>query len=75
MAALTPVASVDALVSAIQKSGLLTAEKLKRARETAALHSDPKQLARELVKDGTLTRWQAGQLLHGYHALVLANTS
>jgi eukaryotic-like serine/threonine-protein kinase len=71
MAALTPVASVDALVSAIQKSGLLTADKLKKLREAAAQVTDPKQLARDLVKDGTLTKWQAGQLMHGYHLLVL----
>src|SRR5262245_41292187 len=71
MAALTPVASVDALLGAIQKSGLLTADKLKKAREAAAQVTDPKQLARDLVRDGTLTKWQAGQLLHGYHLLVL----
>jgi eukaryotic-like serine/threonine-protein kinase len=71
MAALTPVASVDALVSVIQKSGLLTAEKLVKVREAAAKATDAKQLARELVKDGTLTRWQAGQLINGYHLLVI----
>jgi serine/threonine protein kinase len=71
MAALTPVASVEALVSAIQKSGLLAADKLGKVREAATATTDPKQFARELVKDGTLTKWQAGQLLHGYHLLIV----
>src|SRR5262245_6976567 len=71
MAALTPVASLDALVSVIQKSGLLTADRLAKVREAAAKAADAKQLARDLVKDGTLTRWQAGQLINGYHLLVI----
>src|SRR5687768_4092765 len=32
---------------------------------------DSKALARELVKRGTLTRWQAAQLLHGYSTLTI----
>src|SRR6478609_4942892 len=73
MAALTPVASVDALVSAIDKSGLLTADALEKVREAASKASDPKALARDLVKSGTLTRWQAEQLINGYHRLVVGN--
>ena len=71
MAALTPVASVEALVSAIQKSGLLSADALEKVRAAAAKTSDPKIVVRDLLKDGTLTKWQAGQLLHGYHQLTL----
>src|SRR2546426_8744141 len=73
MAALTPVASVDALVSAIEKSGLLAADATEKVREAAAKGSDPKALARDLVKSGMLTRWQAEQLINGYHRLIVGN--
>jgi serine/threonine protein kinase len=71
MAALTPVASVEALVSAIEKSGLLHADAVAHVRTAAERQTDPKLLAKELVKDGTLTRWQSDQLIHGYHRLVI----
>src|SRR4051812_28656575 len=71
MAALTPVESVAALLRAIEKSNLLSAESLAKARETAAALGDPKAVARALNKDGTLTRWQSDQLVHGYHRLIV----
>jgi serine/threonine protein kinase len=71
MAALTPVASVDALLGAIEKSGLLSADALTKVKDDAARLNDPKQLARELIKSRTLTKWQAEQLLHGYHRLTV----
>jgi serine/threonine protein kinase len=71
MAALTPAESVDALLSAIEKSNLLSAELLVKSKEVAAALTDPKAVARALIKDGTLTRWQADQLLHGYHRLLI----
>jgi hypothetical protein len=71
MASLTPVANCEAFVEALQKSGLLAAEELAKVRETAAEASDPKALARELIKAGTLTKWQAAQLLHGFYLLVV----
>src|SRR5687767_5946176 len=71
MAAVTPVANVEALERAIQKSGLLSTDALAKVHEAAAKATEPKQLARELVKNGTLTRWQAEQLLHGYHRLIV----
>src|SRR5690349_2307046 len=71
MAAATPVGTIDALVKAIEKSGLVSTEKLAAVRERAAAAAEPKLLARELIKDGTLTRWQAEQLLNGYYRLVL----
>src|SRR5262245_31870598 len=73
MAALTPVASVEALVSAIEKSGLLAAGGLEKVRDAAVKTSDPKALARDLVKSGVLTRWQAEQLINGYHRLLVGN--
>ncbi|HEY2413953.1 MAG TPA: protein kinase [Pirellulaceae bacterium] len=71
MAALTPVESVAALLRAIEKSSLLSSESLAKARETAAALTDPKAVARALIKDGTLTRWQADQLLHRFHRLIV----
>jgi serine/threonine protein kinase len=71
MAAATPVSTVEALVRAVEKSGLLSSEKLASLRERSASVAEPKLLARELIKDGTLTRWQAEQLLNGYYRLVL----
>ena len=73
MAALTPVASVDALLSAIEKSGLLSADALAKVKDDAAKLNDPKQLARELIKSRTLTKWQAEQLLRGLRRLRAEN--
>jgi serine/threonine protein kinase len=71
MAAPTPVESVDALIRVIEKSALLSPESLAKVREAAAGITDPKVFARTLIKDNTLTRWQADQLLHNYHRLVI----
>jgi serine/threonine protein kinase len=73
MAALTPVASVEALIGAIEKSGLLTADALEKVRDAASKAKEPKVLARDLVKGGLLTRWQAEQLINGYHRLMVGN--
>src|SRR5262245_58234826 len=61
MAAPSPEGGVDAFWDALQRSGLLSVDVLAAARAAAAKDSDPKAVARELVKAGTLTRWQAGQ--------------
>lgn len=71
MAAVTPVANVEALERAIQRSGLLSADGLAKVHELATRSADPKQLAKDLIKNGTLTRWQAEQLLHGFHRLIV----
>src|SRR5215208_4341320 len=71
MATLSPVASTETFLEALDKSGLLSAEKLAAARQTAAKTADPKLLARDLVRNGTLTKWQASQLLHGFHTLTV----
>ena len=71
MATLSIVESVDAFVATIEKSGLLPAEAMAKVRELAAKSDSPKALARPLVKDGTLTNWQANQLLYGFHKLVI----
>lgn len=71
MASLTPVASTDALLEAIKKSGLLDADALAKVEAKAAAIADPKQLARELIREGVFTKWQAQQLLHGFFLLVV----
>jgi serine/threonine-protein kinase len=71
MATLSIVESVDAFVETIEKSGLLSADAMSKVRELAAKAENPKALARPLVKDGTLTNWQANQLLYGFHKLVI----
>ncbi|MEX2176742.1 MAG: protein kinase [Pirellulaceae bacterium] len=71
MASLSPVASADAFVEALEKSNLLSADEVAKAREMSVASGDPKVLARDLVKNGVLTRWQAGQLLHGYYLLMV----
>ncbi len=59
------------LAEAIAKSGLLPAEAVAKVREAATSQPDAKTLARDLVKTGTLTRWQAAQLLHGFSTLTV----
>lgn len=71
MAAVSPVASVEGFLDALEKSQLLAATAVAEVRRAAERRGDPRQLARELVKAGTLTKWQAAQLLHGYHTLVV----
>lgn len=71
MATLSIVESVEAFVETIEKSGLLSEDAMAKVRQAAASADKPMTLARPLVKDGTLTKWQASQLLYGYHQLVV----
>ena len=57
------------LAEAIAKSGLLSPDDLAKVRSAAGEQLNGKALARSLVKAGTLTLWQANQLLHGYTTL------
>ena len=49
----------------LASSRLLAAEALSRAREAATEVADCRSLARQFVRQGMLTKWQAGQLLAG----------
>jgi len=71
MATLSLVESVDAFIAAIEKSVLLSADAMSKVREVAAKAENPMGVARPLVKEGTLTKWQASQLLYGYHQLII----
>jgi serine/threonine protein kinase len=55
----------DQLVELLEKSELLEPEKIAQAREAAKRTDNPKSLAKALVRQGWLSRWQAGQLLAG----------
>lgn len=63
------VSTPDAFFSVLEKSGLLSDEQLAEAKAAAGDESDPKAVARQLVKQGQLSKWQAGVLLTGRHQL------
>jgi eukaryotic-like serine/threonine-protein kinase len=71
MAKVVPLTSAKAFLEALEKSGLLSASEVTSLRSSGSEDSDPKSIARDLVKDNRLTRWQAGQLLHGFHQLMV----
>jgi serine/threonine-protein kinase len=57
--------STDQFLAALDKSGLLSADLLAQARQVAGGEADSQAAARALIRQGLLTRWQAGQLLTG----------
>lgn len=62
------VSDLDKFLSLLEKSTLLSSEKMAEVRATAAGHDDAKALARYLIKTGVVTKWQAMQLLAGWNA-------
>ena len=70
MTKVSPTSDLSAFLAALGRSGLLSEEELASLRDTLASAGDAKTAARELLKQNKITRWQAGQLLHGYHQLV-----
>ncbi len=66
-----PVMSVAEFFQVLEKSSLLSAEQFQLARQQLAAEGDPKNVARKLLADGRLTKWQARQLLHGRYALMI----
>jgi eukaryotic-like serine/threonine-protein kinase len=60
-----PVATPSAFLEVLEKSRLLPADQLKQLRESLGNLPDGKSAAVRLVKEGVLTRWQAGALLAG----------
>ena len=71
MAKVVPLASAKAFLDALQKSTLLNEGDVAKLRESRSEESDPKLIARDLVREGVLTKWQAGQLLHGFFQLTV----
>ncbi len=60
-----PVATANEFFKTLEKSRLVPAERLAQLRETAGDSDDGKTTAVRLVKEGVLSRWQAGALLAG----------
>ncbi|HEX5105098.1 MAG TPA: serine/threonine-protein kinase, partial [Pirellulaceae bacterium] len=71
MATLSLVESAEAFIETIERSGLISAETMAKVRQAAAKADSAMVLAKALVKDGTLTRWQASQLLYGISQLTV----
>ncbi len=59
------VATAEQLLTALEKSNLLGPEQLARAKSIAAQNNDAQAIARALLRERLLTRWQAVQLLLG----------
>jgi serine/threonine protein kinase len=57
--------SMDEFLAVLDRSKLLKPEEFAEVQRLAQEASDPPELAKILVRKGTLTRWQAGQLLAG----------
>jgi len=67
----TPVVTADQFVKVLEASRLLGTEQWREFR--AVVHRDSKSAARFLVQKGWLTTWQGGQLLGGFHRLLVGN--
>ena len=65
------ITTTEAFLESLRKSKLLSAEQIANARKAAAKVDRPKSLARLLMKQKLLTRWQAAQLLAGRTAFFL----
>src|SRR5258706_6200966 len=63
--------SLKAYFELLNKSNLLSKELLIQTRDAAQNYTEPRGLAKWLVKRGWLTDWQAQQLLTGHHRLIL----
>ncbi len=59
------VTTTESFLELLEKSRLLEGDRLARARGAAGQTRDAKELAKALVRQELLTRWQAGQLLAG----------
>jgi eukaryotic-like serine/threonine-protein kinase len=65
------VASSQEFLALLEKSGLVSEPGLIKARSAAEGSSDAKSLARQLIAESLLTRWQANQLLNGFGQLTV----
>ncbi len=65
------VTSVADFFKLLEKSALLSAEQFQAARQQWSGESDPKAVARKLLTEGQLTKWQALQLLNGRSGLTI----
>ena len=63
--------TIEVFLELLEKSKLLTPEQLHEAKGT--FEEEPVELAKELIRDKVLTKWQAQQLLAGRSLLKLGN--
>ncbi len=56
---------VEAFYATLHRADLLPVERLQATRKMAVLERDPRAVAKLLVDEGLLSRWQARQLLDG----------
>lgn len=73
MAKVLPANAAQAFLDALETSQILSAEALAKIREQHAAAEDPKVVARDLFKEGKITKWQAQQLLGGFTGMVVGN--
>ena len=69
MAGSREVTTSKAFYGLLEVSGLVSEEQIGEAYRISCDESDPKEVARRLVKSGLINRWQARQLLSGRHRL------
>ena len=67
------VLTTESFFEVLAESNLLFAEQLAQARESAQGETDPRLVARGLIRQGLLTLWQAQQLLAGRRTLFFGN--
>ncbi len=70
MVKLTAIKDAEKFLSVLEKSELFSPDQLEQVRSTAKGMS-PQAVARNLIQDGRLTKWQAKQLLVGGYLLKL----
>jgi serine/threonine protein kinase len=73
MANVVPANDAQTFLDSLATSQLLSAEALAKVRQKYEAASDPKAVARDLLKEGVLTKWQATQLLNKYTAMIVGN--
>lgn len=66
-----PVTTVDEFFDVLQKSKLLTPAQMAEARAAASSSDSPTEVAKSLIRQQRITRWQAGQLLAGRSSFYL----
>ena len=71
MAKIELLTDANAFLDLLGKSGLVAPERLAEVRKSAAGQTDASALARQLIKEGTLTAWQAKQLLGQFSRLTV----
>jgi serine/threonine protein kinase len=73
MANVLPANAAQAFLEALATSQILNAEAVAKIRDQFAAADDPKIVARDLIKEGKITKWQAIQLLNKFTKLIVGN--